>query len=69
MPRIKWKADYGNYKAGQEFEVADIKKLQKHIEAGRIEVLKTKPETTTAPKGETAVIKAPEVHTRKPDKK
>jgi hypothetical protein len=69
MARIKWNEDYGNYKAGQEYDVADTKSLKKHIEAGRIEILKVKPETATVPEGENAMLKPEKVHTRKTDKK
>lgn len=62
MARIKWKVDYASYKAGQELDVDDLANLKKHIEAGRIEVLKAKAETGTTPKGETTSAKTEPKH-------
>lgn len=69
MARIKWLTNYAGYTKGQEHDVADLKKLTKHIEKGRIEVLKAKPETGQAPQGENAMMKPEKIHTRKAPKK
>lgn len=68
MPRIKFLTDYGQYKAGSEYEVSNIDTLKKHLAAGRIEVLKARTETATLT-GENAMLKPEKTTKAKKPKK